>query len=91
MVSGRHKSGRFRKVFVKTPGANTVVHYRSKKPGMSKCAICKTPLKGIPAQLPAKQQNTAKSKKTVERPYGGNLCSKCSRAKIKEYARGLEQ
>ena len=92
MVSGKHKSKkRFRQVYVRTPGAKNVIHYRVHKANIAKCAVCKKELNGIPALLPGKQKNTPKSMKTVERPFGGNLCSKCSRDKIKEYARGLEE
>jgi len=91
MVSGKHKSSRFKKIYVRTPGAKTVVHYRQRKVEQPKCAKCKCTLKGIPSLTSVQFKNLAKSKKKNERPYGGNLCSKCSRATIKEYARGLEQ
>ena len=90
MVSGRFKSGRFRKVFVRTPGAKNVVHYRERMPKIAKCAECKQPLKGIPRLRATEFKNLAKSQKKTNRPYGGNLCSKCARNKIKESARSLQ-
>lgn len=83
MVSGRHKSRTFRRVFKKTPGGNTVKHHVLRKPKKAKCAKCGDILKGISRERPIKMQNMPKSQKTVSRPYGGNLCSKCMRITIK--------
>ena len=47
---------------------------------MARCAICKKPLHGIPKEV----RKLPTSKKRVERPYGGNLCSKCARNLINE-------
>ena len=35
-------------------------------------------------------QNISKSQKTVARPYGGNMCSSCTRSLIKAQARVVE-
>lgn len=83
MVSGKHKSGRFRRVSRKTPGNRVAVHFKNRKPKVPKCANCGAALKGIPRALPAKLRNMPKTKKRPERPYGGKLCSKCSRIMIK--------
>lgn len=87
MVSGRYKSRTFRRVFRKTPGGKTVVHYITRKPKAAKCADCGDVLKGVPRQRPIKMQNMPKSKKRPQRPYGGMFCSKCTRQKIKEQLR----
>jgi large subunit ribosomal protein L34e len=84
MVSGKHKSRTFRRVFRKTPGAKTVLHYKLRKPSKAKCAGCGDILKGIARERPTKIKNIPKSQKKVSRPYGGNLCSKCMRQKIKD-------
>jgi large subunit ribosomal protein L34e len=84
MVSGRFKSRTFKRIFKRTPGAKTVLHYVLRKPSKHKCSVCGDILKGIKNLRPTKMQNIAKSQKTVKRPYGGNLCSKCMRQKIKE-------
>ncbi|MBS3112704.1 50S ribosomal protein L34e [Candidatus Woesearchaeota archaeon] len=89
MVSGKYKTKRFRKVFIKTPGARTIVHYRQRKVNLPKCAECKTPLKGMPKLLSSQFKNLSKSKKTTNRPYGGNLCSACMRSKLKQKAREM--
>ena len=71
-----------RRVKVRTPGSRLVTHYEKRKPSIAKCANCKNPLKGIPRGLSSEIRNLPLSQKTVSRPYGGNLCSPCSREKI---------
>jgi len=73
----------FRKVKVKL-AASVTTQYKKRKPSKAKCAGCGKELKGVPRERPYKMQNMAKTKKRPERPYGGNLCSKCMREKIKE-------
>ena len=87
MPSGKHKSRTLRRVFVKTPGSKTTLHYRKRKPSKAKCADCKQPLAGVPRLLPSKMKNLPKTSKRPERPYGGKLCSKCTRSTIKENVR----
>lgn len=87
MPAGKHKSGRFRKIFVRTPGSKVVVHYRERKPQRSKCGNCKKALAGVPRERPAKIRNISKTAKRPERPYGGVLCSACTRALLKSKAR----
>jgi len=81
MVSGRHKSRTYRRIPKKTPGSRQITQYKKRKPGLPKCAMCKTALKGT---LRERKQGmkVAKSKKVPNRKYGGNLCSKCSRKAI---------
>tara|TARA_Y100000310_G_scaffold338600_1_gene428660 strand:- start:99 stop:383 length:285 start_codon:yes stop_codon:yes gene_type:complete len=87
MPSGKHKSGRFRKIFVKTPGSKTKVHFRERKPSKAVCGICKTQLSGVPRERPAKMANMPKTAKRPERPYGGVLCSACTRRQLRNKAR----
>ena len=91
MPAGKHKSGRFRKIFVRTPGSRTVVHFRERKPSKAVCGNCKKQLAGVPRERPAKFNKLPKTAKRPERPYGGNLCSKCTRVLIKNKARGEAQ
>jgi len=84
MVSGKHKSNTLKKVFVRTPGGKTVAHYRNRKPSASKCADCGAKLLGVPRETPGKLGKVPKSARRPERPYGGVLCSSCSRKKIIE-------
>lgn len=87
MVKGMHKSNSLRQVFRKTPGGETVTHYRPRKPSNAKCAKCGAVLKGTPRARPVEMQNMPKTQKRPERPYGGVLCSSCMRSKIKDQAR----
>lgn len=77
------RSRSLRRVKVRLPGKYKV-KYTKRKPSFAKCARCKKPLHGTARNLPVKIKGLAKSKKTVARPYGGNLCSKCMRLVIKE-------
>ncbi len=87
MPAGKHKSGRYRKIFVKTPGGRTNVHFRESKPKGAVCGNCKKRLPGIPRERPAKMANLPKTAKRPERPYGGALCSACMRILITKKAR----
>ena len=87
MPEGKHKSRTYRRIFVKTPGGSTVVHYRRRKPAKPKCGSCGKVLLGVPHELPFKMQNMPKTAKRPERPYGGVLCSSCMRALLKQRAR----
>ena len=89
MPSGKHKSRSMRRVYVKKPGNTVNISYRKAKPSKAKCAKCGAVLKGVPRERPYKMQNMAKTKKRPSRPYGGFLCSKCMRAKIKEKVKNV--
>ncbi len=88
MPRGQFKSGRFRKIFVKTPGGRTTVHYRETKPKRAVCSVCKKQLAGVPRERPAVMIHLPKTAKRPERPYGGMLCSSCTRNLLKQKARG---
>jgi large subunit ribosomal protein L34e len=90
MPAGKHKSGRYRKIFVRTPGSKTVVHHRERKPSKAVCSICKKQLAGVPRERPAKIANLPKTAKRPERPYGGVLCSACTRKYLQSKARGAQ-
>lgn len=82
MPAGKHKSRSLRRVYKRTPQGNVKLTYKKKKPSMAKCACCGGVLKGTLRERPYKMMKTAKSKKRPQRPYGGVLCSKCTRRKI---------
>ena len=88
MRPSKGKSRTFRRVYVKTPGGETKLHYRKRKPKIAKCSICKKPLHGIPRLKPTKFKNIAKTKKRPNRKFGGNLCSKCTKRVMIEKLRG---
>lgn len=87
MPRGIHKSGRFRKIFVKAPGGRIAVHYRERKPSKTICGMCKKPLLGVPHQIASKLAKLPKTAKRPERPYGGMFCSACTRMVLQRKAR----
>ncbi len=87
MVKPRYRSRTFRRVFKVTPGSRNVLHYEKRKPSKAKCAGCGKVLAGVPRERPFKMQRLGKTQKRPERPYGGVLCSACTRRKIIAKAR----
>ena len=82
MPAPRFRSRTFRRIYTRTPGGKTIIHYKKHKPSKQRCSNCKTVLKGLKADLPYKIRKLTKSQKTVKRMFGNYLCSKCSRRKI---------
>ncbi|MFC1741923.1 50S ribosomal protein L34e [Nanoarchaeota archaeon] len=87
MVKPGHRSRTLRRVFRRTPGSKTTLQYRTRKPAKAKCGQCGAELAGVPRERPYKMSRLPKTKKRPERPYGGMLCSACSRRKIVAEAR----
>lgn len=87
MPAPRFRSRSFRRVKKRLPGGKLVTHYEKRTPKVAKCAQCGNALKGIPRERPYKMQKLGISKKRPERPFGGYLCSNCSRDLIKREAR----
>ena len=83
MPKPAQRSRSFQKKRVNTPGGRARTHYVKKKPGIARCAACKKPLHGVPSDLPSRIKKLPKTKKRPDRPYGGNLCSACTRQAIK--------
>jgi large subunit ribosomal protein L34e len=83
MVSGKHKSRSKRRVFRRII-SGTKLFYKKRKPKNARCAECGAKLKGVPRLNANKAKKTSKTVKRPERPYGGVLCSKCTRKKIKK-------
>ena len=76
-----------RRVQKKMPGGRTRQSYAARRPKVHKCSECSLELKGMPRLMPNKAKNSPRSKKTVNRPYGGFLCARCAREKIRKEAR----
>ncbi|XP_040614154.1 60S ribosomal protein L34-like [Mesocricetus auratus] len=67
----------------RTPG-NRIVYLYTKKVGKapkSACGVCPVRLRGVHADRPSPYET--KTKKHVSRAYGGSLCDKCVRDRIK--------
>ena len=89
MTSQKHRSRSFRRIYKKVPGGATHVRYERRKPKKAHCAACRRPLSGMPQLRAFKARTTAKTMKRPERPYGGMLCSPCTRLKIIDNARAF--
>jgi large subunit ribosomal protein L34e len=89
--SGRpmHKSRSLKRARVRTPGGRTVTRYKRKKTAPHKCALCKNELHGTPSNNPIALGKLKKSQKRPSRPFGGQLCSKCTRDVIAYKAQAL--
>ena len=87
MAEAKIKSRTFRRIKVKLPGNRVTVHYRKRKPRQAICAGCGAVLHGVPRERPYKMRNLPKTMKRPERPYGGVLCSECTRKVMIEKAR----
>jgi large subunit ribosomal protein L34e len=82
MPAGKHKSRSLRRVYTKV-STRVSLQYKKRKPKKAHCSKCSDVLKGVPRERPYKMQNMPKTKKRPQRPFGGVLCSKCMREKIK--------
>ncbi len=89
MVAPRYRSRTLRRVFVRTPGGRVVLHHKKRKPSKPQCAECGTVLSGVPNIRARQLHSLSKTAKRPERPYGGVLCSKCTRSTIIAKARSL--
>ncbi|HYD02707.1 MAG TPA: 50S ribosomal protein L34e [Alphaproteobacteria bacterium] len=76
------RSRTLRRVFVKTSKGSKLT-YKKRKPSKAHCAVCNQVLHGVASERPYKMGKLSKTQKRPDRPYAGNLCSKCMRAKIK--------
>jgi large subunit ribosomal protein L34e len=85
MVSPRLRSRSYSKKRVKTPGGKTTVHFKKKPTSYARCGSCEKLLLGVPRTRTGK---LTKSQRVPNRPYGGNLCSRCMRNLVKDKARG---
>lgn len=71
-----------RRRVVKTPGGKLKYHLTGKIATAPKCGDCHTALPGIKAVRPRAYANLSKTKKTVQRAYGGSRCANCVRTRI---------
>lgn len=79
MTRKHQRSRKMRRVFVKTQKSKVGVVYKKRKPSKAVCSVCKKPLHGVLRERPYKVRGLAKTKRRPERPYGGVLCSRCTR------------
>ncbi|RLF24266.1 MAG: 50S ribosomal protein L34e [Thermoprotei archaeon] len=78
-----HRSRSWRRIYLRTPGGRTTVHYERRKVNPPRCAICKQPL-----NMPRMDRKAAREGfRTPGRPYAGCVCPKCLRDAIKRAVR----
>lgn len=87
MPANRFRSRSYKRTFKRTPGGKTVLRYKKKKPSKHVCGECGKLLHGVPRGRPYEIRKLAKTKKRPNRPYGGYLCSECTRKVFKQEAR----
>lgn len=75
------------RVKVRTPSGKVVMRFKARKPAFAKCAACGKTLHGVKRLGRAELRKLAKSERRPERPYGGYLCTECSRETLRERAR----
>jgi large subunit ribosomal protein L34e len=68
-----------KKVKRRTPGGLLKFVFRRRMHGKHKCAICSGELAGVPRGKPAIIKRLTKSKRRPTRPFGGQLCPKCTK------------
>ena len=79
MVRPAYRSHSKRRVYKRTPGGRTVVHFEERKPKAARCAVCGKPLGGVPRGRPVEIRKLSKTERRPERPYGGYICGSCLR------------
>ena len=89
MPKPHQRSTSLRKVKKKLPGGGLKQVFLRRKPKKAVCASCRKPLSGVARGRPYKIKKLAKTQRRPERPYGGVLCSSCTRKlninKAKDY------
>lgn len=80
MVKPSLRSGK-RKLQKSITGVYTI-RKAKKKTRYAKCALCGTKLAGVPRGTRVEIRRLKKSQRSPSRPFGGQLCSTCTRKKI---------
>ncbi len=82
MVTVRYRSRTFRRIYVKKPGGDNIIQYKRRKNAKPQCAMCEAFLPGVARGTKAEVHALPRSARRPERPYGGTLCSACTRRTI---------
>lgn len=77
MVRPTLRSRSLKRIYKRTPGGKTVIHYERGKTGRAVCAGCGKPLAGVPRLKSLELRGLSRAKKRPNRLYGGVLCSTC--------------
>jgi len=85
MVRPALRSRSFKRIWRRTPGGRTVIHYERRKKYVVRCFICGAEINGIP-----REGAVVRGSKTFKRPerlFGGVLCPSCLALAIKSVIR----
>lgn len=83
-MTQKQRTHSYKRIKLRTPGGNLKIRYEKRKPSIAHCSECKKELKGVPRGLPYEIRKLPKSSRRPERPFGGQLCSECTRKRIKQ-------
>uniref|UniRef100_A0A7C2ZQP2 Large ribosomal subunit protein eL34 n=1 Tax=Ignisphaera aggregans TaxID=334771 RepID=A0A7C2ZQP2_9CREN len=86
MVRPLYRSHSHKRIYRRTPGGRTVVHYERRKNTPMRCGRCGAILAGVPVKE-HERRCLPKTAKRPERPFGGVLCPRCLRAVLKKVIR----
>ncbi|MBS3148870.1 50S ribosomal protein L34e [Candidatus Woesearchaeota archaeon] len=89
MVAPKYRSRTFRRVYITTPSGINKILYKRRRNAAPQCADCEKVLPGVARGTKAQVRALPKSSRRPERPYGGRLCSTCTRKVIIAKARAL--
>jgi len=84
MAQSKTKSRTFRRIRRRNV-SGIVTKYTRRRPSKAHCAVCGEILHGVSSGLHIAK--TSKTERRPERPFGGMLCSGCSRTVHKKSAR----
>lgn len=90
MPKPAYRSRSLRRVYVKTPGGRTTIHYEDRKPGYARCAKCGRRLQGVPRLKPSELRRLSKTERRPERMFGGVLCINCLEKLLKKVVRSQQ-
>jgi large subunit ribosomal protein L34e len=82
MPRNSRRSRTLRRIHVKLASRTKLV-YAKRAPSKPHCGTCGAVLHGVARGRVYQIAKLSKTEKRPDRPYGGNLCSKCMRLKIK--------
>ena len=87
MVRPMHRTRFIRKVFRRTPGGRTVIHFERRKKSPMRCGRCGAILSGVPVDE-RDRKRLPRTSKRPQRMFGGVLCPRCLAEVIKSMVRG---
>ncbi|MEM0371831.1 MAG: 50S ribosomal protein L34e [Ignisphaera sp.] len=86
MVRPLYRSRSYKRVYRRTPGGETVIHFEKRKNTPMRCGRCGAMLPGVPIK-DSERRKLPKTAKRPERMFGGVLCSRCLRIVLKRVIR----